>query len=176
MNIRVLLKHATLGMLLLGVGLTAYPFVAALMPNAKAQAERLRLDISEIPPGSFKFIDSPWVDSGRYLKSSIFLLRKNDGTVKAWFVLRTDTGAVAMPDQHWWRMAFICENFKPTLIESKIDESKPIKCHDGPTQVIAWWLPRMQWTVDGQSLDRQVPDMEEIPGFVRGQYFFYGKP
>lgn len=157
-------------MALLGLFLLAYPFVASLMQSNNGESKLPKIDISGISPGSYKIFKLPHRKKmyGDY-QVSMMLVKKADGTVHAWTVL-VRKGAVGMPDKYWWQPIYDCQQFGPTLVNGKIDERKPLECHDSNVAE-ANRKQDWQWSIDGKALSTNVTDMEPTQGTVEGDYF-----
>jgi len=157
-------------MLLIGLGLLAYPFVASLMQSDKAAGESTRFDIASMAPGSYRLLPLPRRKKlyGEY-GQAMLLLKQANGKLHAWTVL-VHQGAVGMPDKYWWQPVYDCQHFGPSLINGRIDESKPLECHDS-NATVANRKQDWQWTIDGKALSATMTDMIPTRGAVEGEYF-----
>ncbi len=157
-------------MLLIGLALLAYPFVASLMQSDNADRESTRFDIASMAPGSYRILPLPGrkILYGEYRQSTL-LLKTANGKLHAWTVL-VHQGAVGMPDKYWWQPAYDCQHFGPTLVNGRIDENKPLECHDASAAVANRKLD-WQWTIDGKALSSTMTDMIPTRGDVEGDYF-----
>ena len=164
------------------------PFFGSLKPSEKAEANRPRIDISDLNKGTFKIVEHSkfgylyvkhpkfGVLYGDYMWG-LFFYKDNNGAVHVWDVPILN-GHVAMPDMRWWVPTFECKHFGPSLTDGLVDESLPIKCHDVVHDVdpdMAWWLEQWQWSINGKNLKGMVSDMNQATGIIEQDYFIYGK-
>ena len=171
MRRRVLLT-LTSALALVGLTQLMVPFVASLSPSARADAALDRILVSDMKEGSSLIVPlAKAAISSAGWQPGLFVLRRADGTYRAWAVLLRN-GHVGLPDIHWWRPMVECEQFGPTLRDGLIDASAPIKCHQGV--ISSWWADQWQWSVDGKSVGA-VDDLEPAQGVFEGDYFVVGK-
>ena len=171
MRRRVLLT-LTCALAILGLTQLIVPFVASLSPSARADAALDRILVSDMKEGSSRIVPlAKAAISSAGWQPGLFVLRRADGTYRAWAVpLRN--GHVGLPDIHWWRPMVECEQFGPTLRGGLIDASAPIKCHQGV--ISKGWADQWQWSVDGKSAGG-VDDLEPAHGVFEGGYFVVSK-
>jgi hypothetical protein len=174
MNRKRILK-ITVGLCML-VGLTgmAVPFFASMSPSEKVYAELPRINISDLKIGRYKIVKHPaaatWGRSG--IGYSILVYRLQSSEIKAWSV-PSKNGAVLMPDLHWWRPMYPCENFGISAAGSNSYNELSIQCNDSDTP--EWWADKWKWSIDGKNYSRQVDDMEPLIGTEENGYFVIGK-
>jgi len=152
---RSMLAAATITMMLSGLAFASVPFIRALNPSARTYADLPRIDLSGVPPGGFAVFDAllPRGSWDRETKPSFFVYRRHDGVVRVWQVY-TRGGKVIMPDHHWWNTySYPCEDFGPTRVAGRVDETLPIRCHDVMPE--GWgdgWKREWVWDIDGNPL------------------------
>jgi len=174
MNRKKVLSNLVLVTLLIGVGFTMSLFIASLHPSAKADANLFRLDISNIENGEYEFFDHPRYESkSGDFEWAVMIYRHHSGKVSAYDLMHKDS-LVGLPDLFWHRPAWSCKKFGPTVISGKVDESKPIKCHDN-IENLDYWQPDLEWNIDGNSTKGGMKDMYSTKGIVEGKYFVFGK-
>lgn len=159
------------GLAVIGILGAAIPFLRSMEPSAKAIAALPRVKITGLNVGSYR----SQVSSEKYADTSgwtwkVLLYRKSETTIKAWRI-PTRNGAVGMPDLHWWRPFFKCEEFGPTLVNGVVDESLPIKCHDESAS--DFWRNEWKWDIDGKNLGTMVDDLNSIDGTIEGEFFVF---
>jgi len=159
---------------LTGVSISLWPLLASLQPNAKGDAALPRFKVSLLEKGEFRIARHPiYGDLYNGFIHSIFLYRKHNGDFVA-YNIPTKYGKVGLPDNAWWRPGYECIDFGPTIIDKKVDESLPIKCHD-KFQISESWLEQWEWTIDGKSLEPGIVDMQPTHGVIEGEHFVLGK-
>jgi len=166
----ILLK-LTAGIAFLGLIAAGVPFIKSMNPDAKAIAALPRIDISEIKPGQFtiKYPNLPgWFG---YYQKGVFIYRKYDGSINFWRV-PVKNGKVGMPDMHWWQPMYFCENFGPNVKNGKVEEAKPITCHD---DAFDSWKKVWTWDINGKSAQDPYYDMERVQGYFENNYFVIGR-
>ena len=159
---------------LVGVVFFSIPFIRSMLPSERAVSNLPHVNISAISPGQFVLLEHPrpyeiW--KGYLL--SILVYRRSIDSVIVWEVPARG-GSVGMPDRHWWRPFYDCENFGPTFINGVVDESQPIKCHDS-TMPSKWWSEHWQWSIEGKNLAGFVDDLKRAEGEIHGEYFVIGQ-
>ena len=166
------LRGAAVSMLVIGLGITAVPFVASLGPNAKGDAALTRISISDLAPGHARLhtLGEPlW---GNDVRHGVLLVHRADGRFQAWDVPVRE-GRVLMPQfRHWFGALQPCANFGPTVREGMIDELAPITCHDVelPAQRAEGW----RWSLDGKSFG-VAEDLTPSVGQFERAHFVVGK-
>jgi len=79
-----------------------------------------------------------------------------------------------MPDIHWWRPYYACENFH--LAAASGSEAQNWKCEYSNIEFGESWKRQWHWSQDGKNLgDWGVDDMEPTVGMLDGHYFVVGK-
>jgi hypothetical protein len=171
MSKRKLLVSAIVLMVIVGFSFAAFPFVAALSPSMRANAEITSININDMKPGSYKIAThSGSVEYFRGYKSSVMLVKRLDGHIDAWR-LSTRNSEVGLPDYHWWQVYFDCKDFGPTLVNGVIDETKPICCRDDLERRYGITNNRWKWSIDGKALVNYLDDLDRIEGTVKGGYY-----
>lgn len=176
---RKILISLTLGCALFGAALVGGLFTRALGLPADAGALLARVNVSELAPGHFMLVDGNYERRGFLNQSErdgFLILRKHDGDFRVFWLMRREH-AVGLPDSHWWRVFYYCQQFGPAAQPGVYDPGALIRCHDPDPQ--GWMLPRWSWSLDGKStVDlAYVPDMERVE-FSRepGGWLVLGKP
>jgi hypothetical protein len=169
MNKRQTLASTIIFFFMIGLAIAAYPFISSLWPSEKAIAGWPSIDISDLHPGSFKITAYPkaWKFT-RDVSYVILVVRKSDGEYKAWPLLARN-GVVLIPEYFYWAAYTECKDFGPTMQGDVMDESKPIQCHDDLGTMQSWFASR-RWSIDGNALTDQVPDLITVPFKLEGKY------
>ncbi len=168
-----ILTISTLLMAIVGITLTLMPFVLSLFPSNRAYAALPRYDISDLYPGSYKLVtpDSAF-ETFNGFKQSVFFIKTKAGEIRAWSVY-TKNDEIGMPDYHWWRVYYTCREFGPGVINGVIDEDSYIQCHD--KKLAQWQSNNWRWNLKGKALTQNVTDMNEVKGFIEGDFYVIGK-
>lgn len=103
----------------------------------------------------------------------VMIYKRHNGNILA-FDVSMKGDSVGLPDRHWWIPGRECFNFGPSKTNGKIDESKPIKCHDD-LGAKKGWFPDFEWSIEGKSIKGGMMDMISTRGVVEGSYFIFGK-
>lgn len=158
-----------------GVLVACVPFIGSLKPSARAEAALPRIDISGIEQGTFSILPHPALgDAVREFRWSLFVLRRNDGSVRVWDVPTKD-GSVGMPDRYWWLPFYACTRFGPAMVQGRVDEESLLECRD-PEAPGGWWAHAWRWDLNGKCIGATcAEDMQVTLGIVEGRYFVYGK-
>jgi hypothetical protein len=158
---------------IVGITIALIPFVLSLFPSDRAYAALPRYDISDLNHGSFKLvIPDRAFETFNGFKQSVFFLKTKAGEIRAWKVY-TKNGEIGMPDYHWWRTYFTCRDFRPGIINGVIDENSYIQCHD--KNISQWQSNNWRWNLDGKALTQNVTDMNQVKGFIEGDFYVIGK-
>lgn len=171
MNMRKkLLWIGMLTTLLVGVVFAMFPFVGALKPPANAGESLPSIDISEMDVGEFTLHD---LNSNQGGYSSRYMIVRNSETeFFIYYMLRNDKGATMLPDLHWWRGGWPCNNFGPTIEAGKITVNSIVKCHDPDSDD---YRTEMTWKVTGEAIDHDYDDMERIEKYtIKGKFLIIG--
>lgn len=164
---------STLVTAMVGIVLSFVPFALSLLPSERADAALPRVDVSGIAPGTYKLVSPENVfETFNGFKQSVYFLRTRDGNLHAWTVYAKN-GEVGMPDYHWWKTYFSCEEFGPNLKDGFIDENSLIQCHDPgfySGQADYW-----RWHLNGKAVSQYVDDMQPARGVIEGDHFVLGK-
>jgi hypothetical protein len=174
MDRRKFLLGAVCSLFLVGFVGALTPFVSSMSPNAKANAALERIDISKIHPGKLILTESYSGYENRYngYNWSLLIYKKYNGQLNVWNI-PTKGKVVGMPDIRWYRPYFECNQFGPTFVNGKVDESKPIKCHNS-NQPDGWFM-KLEWDIDGNVTKGHTDNMHKAIGTIEGKYFVLGK-
>jgi len=143
-----------------------------MRPNAKGKAALPHLDISGLRPGHLEIYEHRIGPGYMGFKTGIIFLQLSDGSVKAWDV-PVKNGHVAMPEFHWWRPTYVCEQFGPDNPNGLVTTSTVLSCKD--PDISDWWKSHWRWAASGKSIQGMVDDLEPAKGTVEGEYFVVGK-
>ena len=165
-----LLWGLTLGLLMVGVGVSLTPFVSALKPPVSAGEGLPHIDISQLPENEFMIHDVDdkwWMFSTRYM-----IVRFEDENFYIYFMGRNKDGATMLPDLAWWRPGWPCQDFRPNTIAGKISANSVIQCFDQNYD----YRPDITWKITGESIDHNYGAMDRIEKYtVEGKYLIVGK-
>ncbi len=168
-----ILAISTLLMGTVGITLVLMPFVLSLFPSNRAYAALPRYDISDLYRGSYKLVTLDRAfETFNGFKQSVFFIKTKAGEIRAWSVY-TKNGDIGMPDYHWWRVYNTCRNFGPDVINGVIDEDSYIQCHD--KNLPQWQSNNWRWNLEGKALTQNVTDMNQVDGFVEGDFYVIGE-
>lgn len=174
MDRKRILKIAVGSCLLVGLTGLAVPFFSSMSPSEKVYADLPRINITDLKVGGYKIVKHPaaatWGRSG--IGYSIFIYRLQNGELKAWSV-PSRKSAILMPDLHWWRPMYPCENFGLSASGSDSNKEVSMQCNDSDTP--EWWTDKWKWSIDGKNYSGQVDDMEPVRGAEKSGYFVIGK-
>ena len=169
MKPRKILVAATIGLLSIGIVITAIPFFQSMSPTEQEHNNLPRVKTVGISPGEHKLLDYfPTVTSNHDWQLRAFVYRKLNGDLKVWRLF-SKNGTVGMPDLTWSRPMFGCKEFGPTMIDGIVDETKSITCHDDG--VPDYWRKEWRWTIEGKNLGTMVEDMDSVSGSIEGDFF-----
>ena len=172
MNRKNALTLSTLLIIIIGIAILFIPFASSFLPSEKVVSTSPRIDLSVINKGEYKYYPNPV--RPEYLKNykwAVLVYRKYDGLIKLWDV-PIKNGKVGLPDIRWFKPIYDCNDFGPTLVSGKVDESKPIKCHD-TKQLSEWWANEWRWDIEGKSLGSMVSNLHKTKGYQQGKEFIF---
>ena len=113
-------------------------------------------------------VDEPRPPQGTYVTRDfddvrLLIVAAPSGELSA-FVLPLRDGKVMLPDLHWWRMGYICTDFRPESTDGTITNGSIFECHDA--QRSEWSRISWRWTIDGKNLrgagDMTVDDFNRV--------------
>ncbi len=159
------LKTSVLTFALLGIAVSGIPFVNSMWPNEKQIGELPHVDISGLKDGYFLEAEGSL--------SQAFILKNTAGEMKV-FAIPFWEGKYRMPDLSWRRAYLPCDNFGPDADGGHLLDNGKFKCFD-KAEEREWWKTNLQWTFDGNSLDKQTEALM-VPKFeIRGNTLILGK-
>jgi hypothetical protein len=147
------LKILVISLGVCGLALATIPLLLSLGPSATAGSTLPRLDIKDLGPGDFAFYD---IRQDRNWSKKYLVIKEHDGSVSVLTVLTNDKSFI-MPDNHWWNVSGICNNFAPETEGSKIVPGGSIRCfdEDQETSMLEEW----RWSYQGKNLGRRIADL-----------------
>lgn len=155
----------------LGVVLLQTPFWKALTPSAQAEANLPRFDISGLRNGSYKiFLNESFPKTHNDFSWHVMVVKKPDGNIVA-FDIPMKEGKVGFPDFHWWRPAWLCEDFYP---KQTAGQGFTFKCRDNKNEENAW-LSEYEWDSEGKNIQGGVSDMLKANGVIEDNKFVLHK-
>lgn len=154
---------------LVGMVFLTIPYLKSCLPNSVKESNRPRLELKGIDNGDFRILEHPLpMKLGAEFVAGLLVYRTHLGEYKIWDI-PVSSGAVGMPDINWWSPFYLCRNFGPTKVNSIVDESLPIKCHD--PELPEWWAKEWLWDINGNCLGKIVSDMKRSRGKLVGDRF-----
>jgi hypothetical protein len=121
------------------------------------------LPVDDLVPGSHRMVTDVYPGASNPGGRNILLLRKGDGTLRAW-TIPTQMGQPTAPGGDWFTPGQVCEPFE---VDTQREEVRcTMRLVDDRSTVLRW-----SW--DGKSLDQLAPHMRAVPGHEeKGRFRF----
>jgi len=147
---RKLLAFTTVLILLIGLALTAIPFLGSMGPNEVAKSKaRVKVEISEIPEEGALEVNYQWHKA---------LVVKNPEM--AVFLMPYWEGSYRLPDPTWERPIVPCSNF--------IISKDGFSCND--SSLHESWNQQARWDLRGINKGTWMPNLQKANYRVQGKY------
>jgi hypothetical protein len=150
----------------IAIGLTLLAF-KKLQGGAREQGQKAAyargIAVNDLAPGSHRMVPDVLAGATNPGGRDILLLRKRDGTLRAW-TIPTHLGQPTAPGGDWFTPGQLCEPFEVDLLREEIRCT--MRLLDDQSTVLRW-----SW--DGKSLDQRAPTMRAVPGIEdNGRFVF----
>lgn len=167
MDRRRVLKASIATLMLVGLGLAVIPFLHAMGPNSRAEANRVHVDVSDMVPGRYKM-----VDLGDQVDSELkFLVIKDYDSKLYVYWLNARRGSFYIFGSREYHGH--CKDFGPENVNGALKPNGIIGCWDRfyGNQID----PQMQWTYAGKRVDGRDDILEQGTYSYEGKYIVLGR-